>query len=125
MWDANINNWDSRIASGPKGKWTAIWSPSKSALNAVHTRGCTCIAFPSISIGWKAWIPSLWRVGALFNRTGWPFKTFSRISQTSGSLLSIIFLADFTVFTIPLSINFFTIKGLYSSAAISFGKPHS
>ena len=125
LWDANINNCDSRIASGPRGRWTAIWSPSKSALNAVQTKGCTCIALPSISIGWNAWIPSLCKVGALFKRTGCPFKTFSKISQTNGSLVSIIFLADFTVLTIPLSINFFTINGLYNSAAISLGIPHS
>ena len=76
-------------------------------------------------MGWKACIPSLWRVGALFNKTGCPFNTFSKISHTRGSLLSIIFFADLTVLTIPLSINFLTIKGLYSSAAISFGNPHS
>ena len=47
------------------------------------------------------------------------------MSQTNGSLLSIIFFADLTVFTIPLSISFLTIKGLYNSAAISLGIPHS
>ena len=125
LWDANINNWASRIASGPNGRWTAIWSPSKSALNAVQTRGWTWIALPSIKVGWNACIPNLCNVGALFNSTGCPFKTFSKISQTKGSLLSIIFLADLTVFTTPLSINFLTIKGLYNSAAISFGIPHS
>ena len=125
LWDANINNWASRIASGPNGKCTAIWSPSKSALNAVHTNGCNCIAFPSINFGWKAWIPSLCNVGARFKSTGCPFKTFSKISQTTGSFLSIIFFADFTVLTIPLSINFLIIKGLYNSAAMFFGNPHS
>ena len=40
-----------------QGKCTAIWSPSKSALNAVQARGCSWIAFPSIILGWKAWIP--------------------------------------------------------------------
>ena len=125
MCDANIKSWASKIASGPSGRWTAIWSPSKSALNAVQTKGCTWIAFPSIKIGWNAWIPSLCRVGALFNRTGCPFKTFSNISHTIGSLLSIIFFADLTVFTIPLSINFLIIKGLYNSAAMFLGNPHS
>ena len=47
------------------------------------------------------------------------------MSQTTGSLLSMIFLADLTVFTIPLSINFLITKGLYNSAAIFFGNPHS
>ena len=36
-----------------------------------------------------------------------------------------IFLADLTVLTIPLSINLRITNGLYSSAAMSFGKPHS
>ena len=125
LWDANIKSWHSRIASGPSGRCTAIWSPSKSALNAVHTNGCNCMALPSINFGWNACIPNLCNVGALFNNTGWPFKTFSRISQITESLLSIIFLADFTVFTIPLSINFLIIKGLYNSAAILLGNPHS
>ena len=125
LWDANINNWASKIASDPSGKCTAIWSPSKSALNAVQTNGCNWIALPSINFGWNAWIPSLCKVGALFKRTGWPFKTFSSISQTTGSFLSIIFFADFTVLTIPLSISFLIINGLYSSAAIPLGNPHS
>ena len=112
LWEANIKTWASRIAADPKGKWTAIWSPSKSALKAAQASGCNWIAFPSIILGWKAWIPNLWRVGALFKRTGCPFITFSRISQTTGSLLSIIFFADFTVFTIPLSKSFLIIKGL-------------
>ena len=45
-------------------------------------------------------------VGARFSNTGCPLRTFSKISQTTGSFLSIIFFADFTVFTIPLSIKF-------------------
>ena len=36
------------------GTWTAIWSPSKSALNAVQTSGCSWIALPSISTGSNA-----------------------------------------------------------------------
>ena len=125
LWEANINNCASNIASGPSGRCTAIWSPSKSALNAVQTSGCNWIAFPSINFGWNAWIPSRWRVGARLRRTGCPFKTFSKISQTTGSFLSIIFFADFTVLTIPLSIILRIIKGLYNSAAISLGRPHS
>ncbi len=125
LWEASINNCASRIASGPNGKWTAIWSPSKSALKAVHVNGCNWIAFPSINFGWKAWIPKRCKVGARFSNTGCPLITFSRISQTTGSFLSMIFLADLTVFTIPLSINLRITKGLYNSAAISFGRPHS
>ena len=123
--EANIKSCASRIASGPSGKWTAIWSPSKSALKAVHTSGCNWIAFPSINFGWKAWIPKRCNVGARFKRTGWPFNTFSRISHTTGSLRSMIFFADFTVLTIPRSMSLRVMNGLYNSAAISFGKPHS
>ena len=115
----------SKIASWPSGTCTAIWSPSKSALNAVHTNGCNWIAFPSINFGWNAWIPNRWRVGARLRSTGCPFNTFSKISHTTGSLRSTIFLADFTVFTIPLSINFRMMNGLKSSAAIFLGRPHS
>jgi len=32
----------------------AIWSPSKSALKAVHTSGCSWMALPSMSLGSKA-----------------------------------------------------------------------
>ena len=58
------------IDSGDNTKCTAIWSPSKSALNAAHANGCNLIALPSINTGWKAWIDNLCSVGALFNNTG-------------------------------------------------------
>ena len=44
-------------ASGDSGTWTAIWSPSKSALNAVQTSGWILMAFPSTSTGSNAWMP--------------------------------------------------------------------
>ena len=125
LWLWSINTCVSRIASLLNGRWTAIWSPSKSALNAVHANGCNWIALPSISFGWNACIPRRWSVGARLRRTGCPFITFSRISQITGSLRSTIFFALLTVLTIPRSINLRIINGLYSSAAISFGKPHS
>ena len=53
-----------------KGIWTPIWSPSKSALKAEHTNGCSCMAFPGIIVGWNACIPTLCSVGALFKRIG-------------------------------------------------------
>ena len=123
--EESINNWASSTAALLNGTWTAIWSPSKSALNAVVTNGCNCIALPSINFGWKAWIDKRWSVGALFKRTGWPFKIFSRISQIIASFLSTSLRALLTVFTIPLSISLRIINGLNNSAAISFGKPHS
>ena len=49
----------SSCASNVNGTWTAIWSPSKSALNATQTRGCNWIALPSINFGSKACRPSL------------------------------------------------------------------
>ncbi len=55
---ANIRFLVSQIASRDSGMCTAIWSPSKSALNALHTNGCTLIEFPSISTGSNACIPS-------------------------------------------------------------------
>ena len=87
----------SNCASRLKGMWTAIWSPSKSALNAVQTNGWSWIALPSIKIGSNAWIPNLWSVGARFKRIGCSLITSSKISQTSGLSDSTIFLADFSV----------------------------
>ena len=57
-------------AAVESGTWTAIWSPSKSALNAVQTSGWIWIAEPSTSTGMKAWMPSRWSVGARLSRTG-------------------------------------------------------
>ncbi|CSI36578.1 Uncharacterised protein [Vibrio cholerae] len=47
----------SNCASSVRGTCTAIWSPSKSALYAAHTSGCSWIALPSIRTGSNAWIP--------------------------------------------------------------------
>ena len=41
-------------ASNESGTCTAIWSPSKSALKAVQTSGCSWIALPWMSTGSKA-----------------------------------------------------------------------
>ena len=41
----------SACASTESGRWTAIWSPSKSALKAVQTSGCSWMALPSMRIG--------------------------------------------------------------------------
>ena len=52
--DASIINFDSICASIESGTCTAIWSPSKSALNGVQTIGCRRIALPSTSTGSNA-----------------------------------------------------------------------
>ncbi len=57
-------------ASIESGTWTAIWSPSKSALNAAQTSGCSWMALPSMRTGSNAWMPRRCRVGARFKRTG-------------------------------------------------------
>ena len=49
-----ISVWASTCASIESGKWTAIWSPSKSALKPLHTSGCSLMALPSTSTGSKA-----------------------------------------------------------------------
>ena len=58
----------SSCASSDSGTWTAIWSPSKSALKAVQTSGCSWIALPSIRIGSNAWMPRRCSVGARFEQ---------------------------------------------------------
>ena len=114
------SSWASRL----KGTCTAIWSPSKSALKAVQTNGCSWIDFPSIKIGSKAWIPSLWRVGALFKRTGCSRITSSKISHTLGSSFSTSFFAAFIVLAQPYISSLWKINGLKSSSAIFLGRPH-
>ena len=121
---ASIKYLASACASGDNGKWTAIWSPSKSALNASQTNGWSFIALPSTSTGSNAWIPSLCSVGARFNITGWSLITSSNISHTSGRNLSTILFAFLILWAIPRPTNSFITNGLNNSTAISFGTPH-
>ena len=74
----------SATAARDSGTWTAIWSPSKSALNAEQTSGWIWIAQPSTSTGSNAWMPRRWSVGARLRSTGRSWITSSRTSQTSG-----------------------------------------
>ena len=120
----SIKNLASACASGDNGKWIAIWSPSKSALNAVQTNGWSLIALPSTRTGSNAWIPSLCNVGARLSITGWSFITSSNIPQTSGFNLSTILLAFLILWAIPRATNSFITNGLNNSTAISFGTPH-
>ena len=84
LFDDSISARASSCASIDSGTCTAIWSPSKSALNAVQTSGCSWIALPSISTGSNAWMPRRCSVGARFSSTGCSRMTCSRMSQTSG-----------------------------------------
>ena len=65
-------------AFAESGTCTAIWSPSKSALNAVQTSGWILIALPSTSTGSNAWIPRRCSVGARLSSTGCSLITSSR-----------------------------------------------
>src|SRR5918995_197488 len=65
LFDDIISARASSWASSESGTCTAIWSPSKSALNAVQTSGCSWIALPSISTGSNAWMPRRGRAAAL------------------------------------------------------------
>ena len=93
----------SSCASSDSGTCTAIWSPSKSALKAAQTSGCSWIALPSISTGSKAWMPRRCSVGARLSSTGCSRITSSRMSQTSGFSFSTSFFACFTVAAWPLA----------------------
>src|SRR6266511_3867159 len=57
LFDESMRIRASACASADNGRCTAIWSPSKSALNAWQTSGCTWIALPSTSTGSNAWMP--------------------------------------------------------------------
>ena len=111
-------------ASADSGTWTAIWSPSKSALKAWQTSGCTWIALPSTSVGSNAWMPSLCSVGARFSSTGCSWMTSSRMSHTSACIWSTCRFAALMFWTIFRSTSRLMMNGLKSSSAISFGRPH-
>ena len=110
--------------SAESGTWTAIWSPSKSALNAWQTSGWIWIALPSTSTGSNAWMPRRCRVGARLSSTGCSAMTSSRTSHTSGIIDSTIFLAALMFCTALRSTSRAMMNGLNSSSAISFGRPH-
>ena len=121
---ANINSLASNKACSEIGTWTAIWSPSKSALNGVHTNGCNLIAFPLTKTGSKAWIDKRCNVGARFNKTNLPLIASATYGQITGSWSSIIFLACLTVVASFLAIKSWIIQGSNNFAAISRGIPH-
>ena len=109
---ASIKCKASSCAALLNGTWTAIWSPSKSALKPVQTSGCKRMARPSTKIGWKAWIPSLCNVGARFNKTGCLLMISSTISKTTSSYLSIILSACLCALATPLFKSSQAINGL-------------
>src|SRR5260370_426359 len=98
-------------ASMESGTCTAIWSPSKSALNAVQTSGWISIALPSTRIGSNAWMPSRWSVGARFRSTGCSLMTSSRMSPTSGRSFSTNFFAALIEDAMPRSSSLRRVKG--------------
>src|SRR3954447_10146345 len=83
----------SACASADSGRCTAIWSPSKSALNAVQTSGWIWIALPSTSCGSNAWMPRRCSVGARLSSTGCSVMTSSSTSHTTGRARSTMRLA--------------------------------
>ena len=114
----------SSCASKLKGIWTAIWSPSKSALKAAQTKGCNSIALPSINLASKAWTPNLCNVGARFNKIGCSLIICSKQSQTSLFSFSTNLLACLMVVAKPNLSSLAYKNGLNNSKAIFFGKPH-
>src|ERR1700753_2540414 len=54
LFEESIRIRASACASAESGRWTAIWSPSKSALKAWQTSGGTWVAFPSARCGSQA-----------------------------------------------------------------------
>ena len=111
-------------ASADSGRWTAIWSPSKSALKAVQTSGWIWMALPSTRTGSKAWMPRRCRVGARLRSTGCSLMTSSSTSHTWARRRSTMRLADLMFWASSRSTSRFITNGLNSSSAICFGSPH-
>ncbi len=124
LFDDSMRMRASACASAESGRWTAIWSPSKSALKAWQTSGWIWIALPSTSTGSNAWMPRRWSVGARFRSTGCSAMTSSSTSQTSGTIDSTYFFAALMFWTDFRSTSRLMMNGLKSSSAISFGSPH-
>ena len=120
----SISTRASACASADSGTWMAIWSPSKSALKAVHTSGWICSALPSTSTGSKAWMPRRCSVGARLSSTGCSLMTSSRTSHTCARRRSTIRLAVLMFCASSRSTSRFITNGLNSSRAISLGRPH-
>ena len=99
LWVDSMSRLVSIWASNESGTCTAIWSPSKSALNAWQTSGWMRIALPSTSTGSNPWIPRRCSVGARLSSTGWFWMISPRMSHTSGFSRSTSRLALFTVWT--------------------------
>ncbi len=114
----------SACASADSGRCTAIWSPSKSALNAWQTSGWTWIALPSTSSGSNAWMPRRCSVGARLSSTGCSWMTSSSTSHTSPIIESTIFLAALMFCADLRSTRRAMMNGLNSSSAMIFGSPH-
>ena len=115
---------DSIWASIESGRWTAIWSPSKSALNGVQQSGCSLIASPSTSTGSNDWIERRCSVGARLSITVLPLVTSSSTSQTLGSWRSMNFLAARTVCARFFSLRRRMMNGSNRTSAIFLGRPH-
>src|SRR6478609_8845145 len=69
-------------------------------------------------------MPRRWSVGARFRSTGCSAMTSSSTSQTSGTIVSTIFLAALMFWTSLRSTRRLMMNGLKSSSAMSFGSPH-
>jgi len=124
LFDDSMRMRASACASGLRGRWTAIWSPSKSALNAPQTSGCSWMALPSTSCGSNAWMPRRCSVGARFRRTGCSRMTSSRTSHTCERPRSTMRFAALMFWAWFRSTSRFMTNGLKSSSAICFGRPH-
>ena len=124
LFDDSIRIRASAWASADRGRCTAIWSPSKSALKAWQTSGWTWIALPSTSSGSNAWMPRRCSVGARLSSTGCSWMTSSSTSQTSAIIESTIFLAALMFCADLRSTRRAMMNGLKSSSAMIFGRPH-
>src|SRR3990172_8729702 len=124
FWVESITWRASATEARESGTWTAIWSPSKSALKAVHTSGWIWMALPSMSTGSNAWMPRRCSVGARLSSTGRSLAMSSRMSQTSGRARSTMRLADLMLWARLRATRACITNGLNSSSAIFFGMPH-
>ena len=123
LFDESIRMRASDWASAESGRWTAIWSPSKSALNAADER----VHLDRLALDEHR----LERLDAeaverrrAVEQHGCSAMTSSSTSQTSGTIDSTYFFAALMFWTDFRSTSRLMMNGLKSSSAISFGSPH-
>ena len=105
------------------GMCTAIWSPSKSALNAEHTSGCSWMALPSPAPARRPGCPGGAGSAHAVQRHRVLLDDLPGCPRPPACRIIDLFFTALMVVAMPIAPGGFMMKG-DSSSAISLGRPH-